>query len=105
VPAAIALMERVASPSLKFFIAYTGNIYAILGLRALYFLIALTMFKFRYIGTGLAFVLAFLGIKFFLRGVDITIPTFLSIIIVFSVLAIAIVASILAKKEHEPSVT
>jgi hypothetical protein len=37
--------------------------------------------------------------------VDITIPTFLSIIIVFSVLAIAIVASILAKKEHEPSVT
>jgi tellurite resistance protein TerC len=104
VPAAIALVETMASPSLKFFVAYTGNISAILGLRALYFLIALTMFKFRYIGKGLAFILAFLGIKFFLSGVDLAIPTFLSIIIVFSVLAIAIVASILAKKEHEDSV-
>jgi tellurite resistance protein TerC len=45
------------------FIVYTSNIFAILGLRALFFLLAGFLGMFRYLGTGLALVLAFVGLK------------------------------------------
>ena len=45
------------------FIVFTSNIFAILGLRALYFLLASVMKKFHYLSLGLAFVLIFVGIK------------------------------------------
>src|SRR5437879_13569514 len=45
------------------FIVYTSNICAILGLRSLYFLLARLMNRFVYLKTGLAFVLAFVGLK------------------------------------------
>ena len=48
------------------FIVYTSNICAILGLRSLYFLLAGLMNRFIYLRTGLAFVLAFVGIKMIL---------------------------------------
>ena len=45
------------------FIVYTSNVFAILGLRALYFLLAGLLGKFRYLHIGLAWVLAFVGVK------------------------------------------
>lgn len=93
VPAALALTQN-------FFIAYTSNISAILGLRSLYFLMALTMLKFKYIGKGLALILVFLGAKFFLAAVDIQIPTFASLGVIFAVLATSILASGLAKPKE-----
>ena len=45
------------------FIIFTSNIFAILGLRALYFLLAGVMDRFRYLSYGLAAVLAFVGLK------------------------------------------
>jgi tellurite resistance protein TerC len=45
------------------FIVYTSNIFAILGLRSLYFLLAGIIHQFHYLKTGLAFVLAFVGVK------------------------------------------
>ncbi len=93
VPAALALTQN-------FFIAYTSNISAILGLRSLYFLMALTMLKFKYIGKGLALILVFLGAKFFLAAVDVQIPTFASIGVIFAVLATSILASSLAKPKE-----
>jgi len=44
-----------------FILAYASNIAALLRLRALYFLIAITVFRFKYVGTALAGVLIFLG--------------------------------------------
>ncbi|MBI2185121.1 MAG: TerC/Alx family metal homeostasis membrane protein [Thaumarchaeota archaeon] len=91
VPAAIALTR-------DFFIAYTSNISAVLGLRSLYFLISLTMFKFKYIGKGLSFILAFLGLKFFVSALGIEIPMIASLGIVFGALATSILASVLRKQ-------
>ena len=76
------------------FIVFTSNIFAILGLRALYFLLAGLMVKFHYLGYGLGVVLAFVGAKMLLHP-WFEIPTGWSLAIVLAVLALAIAASLL----------
>lgn len=76
------------------FIVFTSNIFAILGLRALYFLLAGLMHKFRYLGFGLGLVLIFVGGKMLLHE-WVHIPIELSLGIVLAILAIAIVVSLL----------
>ncbi len=76
------------------FIIFTSNIFAILGLRALYFLLAGLMVKFRYLGYGIGLVLVFVGAKM-LGHRWIEIPTGVSLGIVVGVLALAILASLL----------
>jgi tellurite resistance protein TerC len=76
------------------FIVFTSNIFAILGLRALYFLLAGMLGKFRYLKAGLGLVLAFVGIKMLV--VDwIHIPIGLSLGIVAGILGIYVAASLL----------
>lgn len=85
VPAVLAI-----TPDL--FLAYTSNIFAILGLRALYFLLAGLLHRWSYLHTGLAVVLMYIGLKMML--VDfIHIPTLLSLGVVLAVLALSAVAS------------
>lgn len=75
------------------FIVYTSNVFAILGLRALYFLLADVMDKFEYLKYGLAAVLTFVGIKMVI--VDIyKIPTGASLGIVAAILTISVLASL-----------
>jgi len=63
------------------FIVYTSNIFAILGLRALYFVLAGVLGTFRYLNTGLALVLAFVGGKMMLAGIyEVPIGTSLAVI-------------------------
>jgi len=88
VPAVIALTQN-------FFIAYTSNISAVLGLRSLYFALALLMLKLKYMGPGLATVLTFLGIKIFLTLLGINIPLSISLSIVFGIIAASAILSIL----------
>src|SRR3954463_10598774 len=76
------------------FIIFTSNIFAILGLRALYFLLAGLMVRFRYLGYGIGLVLVFVGGKM-LAHPWIEIPTAVSLGIVLGVLALAILASLL----------
>jgi tellurite resistance protein TerC len=76
------------------FIAYTSNICAILGLRSLYFLLAGLMNRFIYLRTGLAFVLAFVGIKMILADY-LPIPRSLSLGIIVLILAVTIGISML----------
>jgi tellurite resistance protein TerC len=59
IPAILAISQDT-------FIVYTSNIFAILGLRSLYFALAGVMDLFRYLKVGLAFVLTFVGIKMLL---------------------------------------
>lgn len=82
------------------FIVYTSNIFAILGLRALYFLLAGIIDKFVYLKYGLAVVLAFVGVKMILSGWY-HIPIGLSLGVVAMVLAVSIVASLLRKQPED----
>ncbi len=75
------------------FIVYTSNIFAILGLRSLYFVFANAMGKFHYLQLGLAVVLSFVGAKMILADIY-HIPTALSLAVIAVVLAAAVVASI-----------
>lgn len=76
------------------FIVYTSNVFAILGLRSLYFVFAHVMGKFYYLKLGLAVILSYVGVKMMLADIY-PIPTFLSLTIIAAVLAIAIVASVI----------
>ena len=78
------------------FIVYTSNIFAILGLRALYFLLAGIMDMFRYLKVGLSFVLCFVGIK--MTIVDLyKIPIEISLGVIAGILTVAMAASLLVK--------
>ena len=76
------------------FIVYTSNICAILGLRSLYFLLAGLMDRFIYLRTGLAFVLAFVGIKMIVADY-LPLPRSLSLGIIVLILAVTIGISML----------
>ncbi|MGC8760584.1 MAG: TerC family protein [Bryobacteraceae bacterium] len=74
------------------FIVFTSNIFAILGLRALYFLLAGIIPKFRFLRIGLAVVLVFVGVKMVIEG-WVEIPILASLFIIAAVLAVSILAS------------
>ena len=72
---------------------YTSNVFAILGLRALYFLLANVMDKFQYLKLGLSAVLTFIGTKMVI--VDLYhIPVGISLTVVAGILTISILASL-----------
>ena len=77
------------------FIVFTSNAFAILGLRALYFLLAGLVARFVYLKAGLAALLAFAGAKMLLSDV-VTIPIPLTLAIIVGILGVAILASIRA---------
>lgn len=91
------------------FIVYTSNIFAILGLRALYFLLAGVIHKFHYLKLGLSAVLVFVGAKMLLVDVY-PVPVSVSLIVIAVVLAASVGASLLWPKaaeanspvEHDP---
>jgi tellurite resistance protein TerC len=74
------------------FIVYTSNIFAILGLRALYFALAGMMGQFHYLKVGLSLVLVFVGVKMLLAGIY-TIPILASLGVIVALLTGAVMAS------------
>jgi len=83
------------------FIVYTSNIFAILGLRALFFALAGLFYLFRYLVYGLCVVLAFVGVKMLISGFY-HVPTLASLGVVFGLILASILASILIPKKEEP---
>jgi len=81
------------------FIVYTSNICAILGLRSLYFLLANLMRRFAYLKTGLAIVLAFVGLKMILAHY-VHIPTLISLAVIATILGITIASSMIATRNQ-----
>ncbi len=79
------------------FIVFTSNAFAILGLRNMYFLLANARDSFHYLGPGLAFVLIWIGVKMLLPVVnhDWKVNPLVSLVVVISILAVAISASLL----------
>ena len=82
------------------FLVYTSNVFAILGLRSLYFVFANTIGKFYYLKLGLAVVLSFVGAKMVLADIY-HIPTALSLVVIAVVLAAAVVASVVRARRLE----
>lgn len=83
------------------FIVYTSNVFAILGLRALYFLIAGIVEQFRYLKIGLGLVLVFVGVKM-LVSAHYHIPIGLSLLVVSALLGGSMLISLLHKDGHPP---
>ncbi len=82
------------------FIVFTSNVFAIMGLRALYFMISGVMGLFRYLRFGLCIVLAFIGVKMLISHY-VKIPIGLSLGVVASVLAGSILLSLMVKEKPE----
>jgi len=76
------------------FIVYTSNIFAILGLRALYFALAAMIHRFKYLKYALALVLVFIGSKIFLVGIVGKIPAVLSLSVTFGLIAGGVLVSL-----------
>ena len=76
------------------FIVYSSNVFAILGLRALYFLVADVIHRFHYLKVGLSVVLVFVGAKMLMADIY-AVPTALSLAVIVTVLAAATAASLL----------
>ncbi|MGY1933565.1 TerC family protein [Nocardia gipuzkoensis] len=74
------------------FLVFTSNAFAILGLRAMYFMLADLMHRFIYLKLGLAVVLVWVGIKMLLLEIY-KIPTTISLAVVIAILAVAVTAS------------
>ncbi|OGO07021.1 MAG: tellurium resistance protein TerC [Chloroflexi bacterium RBG_13_56_8b] len=81
-------------------IVYASNIFAILGLRALFFALAGLFYIFRYLSTGVCIVLAFVGVKMLLGDVF-PIPVLISLGVVIAILAGSVVLSLLLPKKEE----
>ncbi len=106
---ALDSIPAIVGISREKFVIVTSNIFAILGLRALYFLLAGAMDRFRYLRYGLSAILIFVGVKMlvsdwikehWLDGAEI--PAWVPLLVVVSFLAVAVVASILASVRQAP---
>jgi tellurite resistance protein TerC len=97
---AVDSIPAVLAISKSTFIVYTSNIFAILGLRSLYFAISGIMEYFRFLKVGLAFVLTFVGLKMLASFMNFYISIIISLGIIISILFISILASVIIKREE-----
>jgi len=83
------------------FIVYTSNIFAILGLRALYFLLEVAVNRFAYLKPALSAILIFIGMKIFLPKIGIEVEAWHSLVITFSLLTAGVVVSLLKEDKKQ----
>lgn len=83
------------------FIVFTSNIFAILGLRSLFFLLAGVVDRFRYLKVGLAGVLVFVGAKMLVVDVY-KVPIAVSLAVIATILAVSIIASLIVTARLNP---
>ncbi len=97
---AVDSIPAVLAVSRDPFVVYTSNIFAIMGLRSLYFLLAKMMDRFHRLKTGLAVVLTFVGVKMCIAQ-WLHIPVLYSLLVIAAVLAGSIVASLAWPMEQD----
>lgn len=83
------------------FIVYTSNVFAILGLRSLYFVLAGVMHKFHYLKLGLSGVLSFVGVKMLLTETPFKVDTVISLGVIGAIIGTAVVASLVRARRLE----
>lgn len=105
---AVDSIPAVFAVTTKPFIVFTSNVFAILGLRSLYFVLAGAIHSFRYLKTGLSIVLVFFGVKMLLdpherppHWFQVQIPISVSLLLVAGILLISIVLSLTASRREK----
>lgn len=81
------------------FLVLTANVFALLGLRSLYFVLEGMLDKFVYLRPALAFIMIFIGCKMLLIGTPYAIPTMVSLLVLLTTMTIAVIASIIKDKK------
>lgn len=92
---AVDSIPAIFAVTTQAFIVYTSNVFAILGLRTFYFLLAGVVEKFHYLKAGLAVVLTFIGVKMLVEIVHIKIPPVIALAVVAFVLLASVAASLI----------
>ena len=105
---AVDSVPAVFSVTRQAFIVFTSNVFAILGLRSMYFLLVGALGYFRYLKIGLSVVLAFIGVKMLLdphgrppRWFQVEIPTSVSLLVVAAILLVSIALSVTAARREK----
>ena len=97
----ILMDNPIREPRSLMYSFMASNIFAILGLRALYFALAAISRYFTYLKYGLGIILSFVGIKMLLEVTcDIKVPTTLSLVFIFSVLVLSMGLSYIISNHH-----
>jgi len=99
---AVDSVPAVLAVSQDPFVVYSSNIFAILGLRALYFVLAGALAELRYLRPALALILVLIGFKMLLADV-MDVPTALSLVAVATIIGVATAASIFVARRERPS--
>ena len=99
---AIDSIPAILSFTKDLFIVYTSNVFAILGLRSMYFLLEKMNSVFRFMKFGVAFILAFTGVKLSMPifGKGFEINDVVSIIVIVSILVVSILASVVIREKE-----
>lgn len=92
IPAAFAITQKP-------FVVFTSNIFAIMGLRALFFLLESVLHKFHHLQKGLSFILVFIGLKMIAGIFDIHISSLVSFAVIMVALGMSLVLSVLFPKK------
>ncbi|MCZ2355179.1 MAG: TerC family protein [Bacteroidia bacterium] len=98
---AVDSIPAVFSISQNEFVVYTSNIFAVLGLRAMFFVLSSVLNKFYLLSRGVSFILIFIGAKMLLELINIKIDTILSFIFIISVLVLSVVFSLIFPKQEK----
>ena len=98
---AVDSIPAIFAVTKKPFIVFTSNVFAILGLRSLYFVLAGAIGYFRYLKVGLSLVLCVIGVKMLLGAWDIDIPTTTSLAVVASIILTSIVFSVIVRRREQ----
>jgi tellurite resistance protein TerC len=102
---AVDSVPAIFAVTLDPFIVYTSNIFAILGLRSLYFALAAAMHRFKYLKISLAVILVLVGAKIFLVPLGIKVDTLLSLIVTLAILAGGIIFSLWKTKNESTEIS
>jgi tellurite resistance protein TerC len=94
IPAAFAITQNE-------FLVYTSNIFAVLGLRAMFFLLAGIIDKFYLLQKGLSVILFFIGAKMLLEIIHFEIPVWMSFMVIIATLTLSIIFSIVVPKREK----
>ena len=97
---AVDSIPAIFAVTKKPFIVFTSNVFAILGLRSLYFVLAGAIGYFRYLKVGLSLVLGVIGVKMLLGAWDVDIPTTTSLAVVASIILTSIVFSVIKGRKR-----
>jgi tellurite resistance protein TerC len=93
---AVDSIPAVLAISKEPFIVYTSNVFAVVGLRSLYFFLAAIMDSFRFLKTGISIILFYVGVKMLVSNF-VHIPAILSLSVVLGILGLSILLSVLIK--------